>query len=47
VQPSASVGAVQGAHALAPEAGPASVIDRDPAVYKGLLLRRIAGVRGL
>jgi hypothetical protein len=46
-----SVGAVQGAHALAPEAVPASApssyIDRDPSVNKSLLLRLIAGVRGL
>jgi len=46
-QPSASVGAVQGAHALAPEAVPSSYIDRDPSVNKSLLLRLIAGVRGL
>jgi len=46
-QPSASVGAVQGAHALAPEAAPSSYIDRDPSVNKSLLLRLIAGVRGL
>ena len=45
----ASVGAVQGAHALAPETSPApsSYIDRDPSVNKSLLLRLIAGVRGL
>jgi hypothetical protein len=43
----ATVGAVQGAHALAPEASPSSYIDRDPAVNKSLLLRLIAGVRGL
>jgi hypothetical protein len=44
-----SVGAVQGAHALAPETTPApsSYIDRDPSVNKSLLLRLIAGVRGL
>ncbi len=42
-----AVGAVQGAHALAPEASPSSFIDRDPAVNKSLLLRLIAGVRGL
>jgi hypothetical protein len=44
-----TVGAVQGAHALAPDAAPApaSYIDRDPAVNKSLLLRLIAGVRGL
>jgi hypothetical protein len=43
----ATVGAVQGAHALAPETSPSSYIDRDPAVNKSLLLRLIAGVRGL
>ena len=43
------VGAVQGAHALAPETAPApsAHIDRDPSVNKSLLLRLIAGVRGL
>ena len=47
--PAASVGAVQGAHALAPDPVPApsSYIDRDPSVNKSLLLRLIAGVRGL
>ena len=51
--PAASVGAVQGAHALQPEAAPApspgtsALIDRDPSVNKSLLLRLIAGVRGL
>ena len=52
--PAASVGAVQGAHALQPEAeavpatpGTSSLIDRDPSVNKSLLLRLIAGVRGL
>jgi hypothetical protein len=43
----ASVGSVQGAHALQPETAPTSLIDRDPAVNKSLLLRLIAGVRGL
>jgi hypothetical protein len=43
----ASVGAVHGAHALAPDAVPSSYIDRDPSVNKSLLLRLIAGVRGL
>jgi hypothetical protein len=45
----ASVGAVQGAHALQPDAVPAAatLIDRDPSVNKSLLLRLIAGVRGL
>ena len=48
-----TVGIVQGAHALAPqldgEAAPAAsaYIDRDPSVNKSLLLRLIAGVRGL
>jgi hypothetical protein len=44
-----SVGSVQGAHALQPDSAPApsSFIDRDPAVNKSLLLRLIAGVRGL
>ena len=45
--PAASVGAVQGATALAPEAVPSTYIDRDPSVNKSLLLRLIAGVRGL
>ena len=50
---SASVGAVEGAHALKPEVAPAptpghsALIDRDPSVNKSLLLRLIAGVRGL
>ncbi len=44
---SSSLGSVQGAHALAPEATPSSYIDRDPSVNKSLLLRLIAGVRGL
>jgi hypothetical protein len=40
---------VQGAHALAPETAvaPSAYIDRDPSVNKSLLLRLIAGVRGL
>ena len=44
-----SVGATQGAHALAADPVPAahSYIDRDPSVNKSLLLRLIAGVRGL
>ncbi len=47
--PAASVGSVQGAHALQPDTAPApsSYIDRDPSVNKSLLLRLIAGVRGL
>jgi hypothetical protein len=52
---SASVGSVEGAHALKPETAPAlapapahsGLIDRDPSVNKSLLLRLIAGVRGL
>ena len=43
----ASVGSVQGAHALQPDSAPSPLIDRDPAVNKSLLLRLIAGVRGL
>ena len=47
--PAASVGSVQGATALAPDTVPAPspYIDRDPSVNKSLLLRLIAGVRGL
>jgi hypothetical protein len=52
---SASVGSVEGAHALKPDTAPAvapapahsGLIDRDPSVNKSLLLRLIAGVRGL
>ena len=51
VSASASVGAVDGAHALKPEVaatpGHSALIDRDPSVNKSLLLRLIAGVRGL
>ncbi|MDP9182109.1 MAG: DUF4388 domain-containing protein [Actinomycetota bacterium] len=47
VPAASSVGSVQGAHALAPDAAPSSYIDRDPSVNKSLLLRLIAGVRGL
>jgi hypothetical protein len=53
VSVTASVGAVEGAHALKPETAPApmqvhsGLIDRDPSVNKSLLLRLIAGVRGL
>lgn len=43
----APVTATQGAHALAADPAPSSYIDRDPAVNKSLLLRLIAGVRGL
>ena len=44
-----SVGSVSGAHALQPDSLPvlSSHIDRDPSVNKSLLLRLIAGVRGL
>ena len=50
---SSSVGSVLGAHALQPEPASEAVpaaspyIDRDPSVNKSLLLRLIAGVRGL
>jgi hypothetical protein len=42
-------GSVQGATALQPQADPAAspLIERDPSVNKSLLLRLIAGVRGL
>jgi hypothetical protein len=43
----ATVGAVQGSAALQPEPEPGIGIERDPAVNKSLLLRLIAGVRGL
>ena len=46
-----SYGSVHGATALQPEASPdpalAALIERDPSVNKSLLLRLIAGVRGL
>ena len=45
-----SVGAVHGSTALQPDAAPAgapSPVERDPSVNKSLLLRLIAGVRGL
>jgi hypothetical protein len=51
--PASSVGAVEGAHALkpdletAPSPATSHLIDRDPSVNKSLLLRLIAGVRGL
>ncbi len=45
--PASSVGSVHGAHALKPDTAPAPQIDRDPSVNKSLLLRLIAGVRGL
>jgi hypothetical protein len=48
---SAAVGEVHGAVAMQPspsaEASPSSYIERDPSVNKSLLLRLIAGVRGL
>jgi hypothetical protein len=46
---SAAVGEVHGATAMQPstEASPSSYIERDPSVNKSLLLRLIAGVRGL
>jgi hypothetical protein len=40
-------GSVHGATAMQPEATPAGVVERDPSVNKSLLLRLIAGVRGL
>ena len=45
----ASVGAVHGSAAMQPAAAPetSSLIERDPSVNKSLLLRLIAGVRGL
>lgn len=53
VSSSSTVGAVQGAHALQPQhdldtvPATSAYIDRDPSVNKSLLLRLIAGVRGL
>jgi hypothetical protein len=46
---SAAVGEVHGATAMQPtaEVAPSSYIERDPSVNKSLLLRLIAGVRGL
>ncbi|MEO7980804.1 MAG: DUF4388 domain-containing protein [Sporichthyaceae bacterium] len=46
VAPSASLGDVVGATATAPDAS-SSVIERDPNVNRSLMLRLIAGVRGL
>ncbi|MDP9100550.1 MAG: DUF4388 domain-containing protein [Actinomycetota bacterium] len=46
-RPTASVGAVHGSAAMQPDESPSSVIERDPSVNKSLLLRLIAGVRGL
>jgi hypothetical protein len=40
-------GSVNGATALQPDASAASLIERDPSINKSLLLRLIAGVRGL
>jgi hypothetical protein len=45
--PSATVGEVIGATATAPDPEAASVIERDPNVNRSLMLRLIAGVRGL
>jgi hypothetical protein len=45
--PSGTVTATVGATALAAEAVPSGLIERDPSVNKSLLLRLIAGVRGL
>jgi hypothetical protein len=45
--PSATVGEVVGATVTAPDALAASVIERDPNVNRSLMLRLIAGVRGL
>jgi hypothetical protein len=44
--PSATVGDVVGATATAPDLD-SSVIERDPNVNRSLMLRLIAGVRGL
>ena len=43
----ASVGEVHGSAAMAPDPEAAAVIERDPSVNRSLLLRLIAGVRGL
>jgi hypothetical protein len=40
-------GSVNGATAMQPDALPAGLVERDPSVNKSLLLRLIAGVRGL
>ena len=42
-----SLGDVVGATATAPDPAAASVIERDPNVNRSLMLRLIAGVRGL
>jgi hypothetical protein len=47
VSATGGVGDVVGATAIAPEPGAASVIERDPNVNRSLMLRLIAGVRGL
>jgi hypothetical protein len=44
---SSGVGDVVGATATAPDPDAASVIERDPNVNRSLMLRLIAGVRGL
>jgi hypothetical protein len=41
------VGSVDGSSAMAAETAPSPFIERDPSVNKSLLLRLIAGVRGL
>ncbi|MGZ6804416.1 MAG: DUF4388 domain-containing protein [Nocardioidaceae bacterium] len=43
----AGVGGVNGSAAMAPDPEAAAVIERDPSVNRSLLLRLIAGVRGL
>jgi hypothetical protein len=45
--PSATLGDVVGATATAPDPQAASIIERDPNVNRSLMLRLIAGVRGL
>jgi hypothetical protein len=45
--PSATVGEVIGATATAPDPDSTSMIERDPNVNRSLMLRLIAGVRGL
>jgi hypothetical protein len=47
VGPADSVGQVVGATATSPDPAAASVIERDPSVNRSLMLRLIAGVRGL
>ena len=43
----AGVGGVNGSAAMAADPEAAAVIERDPSVNRSLLLRLIAGVRGL